>query len=142
MEEASQFGIELYILGNLLWRHIGEVIRREGLADVTVNHAVVMKYLSEHEEVYQRDLEAEFQVNRSTITKIMQAMERRGYLRREGDPTDARRKQLVLTKLGQELNLRLRTCVEEANQDVLAAISPQEAETLVTIMGKLRQKLE
>lgn len=142
MEEASQFGIELYILGNLLWRHIGEVIRREGLADVTVNHAVVMKYLSEHEEVYQRDLEAEFQVNRSTITKIMQAMERRGYLRREGDPTDARRKRLVLTELGQELNLQLRKCVEEANETFLGAVSPEEARMLVSTMQKMRQKLE
>jgi DNA-binding MarR family transcriptional regulator len=87
-------------------------------------------------------LENEFQVNRSTITKIVQLMERKGYLDRLSVPQDKRLKQLVLTDLGWELNGRLETCMEQTNRDCMEVLSPQEGQALLTSMRKIREKLE
>ena len=48
-------------------------------------------------DVFQRDLEAEFCIRRSTASAILQTMERDGLIRREAVQQDARLKKLVLT---------------------------------------------
>ncbi len=138
----NELSVELYALGNLMWRRMGEHMRQDGLADVTVMHSMVIGYLMEHGETYQRDLENEFQVNRSTITKIVQAMERRGYIRREVVAQDKRMKQLVLTDLGRELNHRLRQCAEDTNREFMEALPPEEGTAFIASMKKIRKKLE
>lgn len=82
-ENYNELSLELYALGNAMWRRLGEHMRKAELSDVTPMHATIIAYLEEHGEVFQRDLENEFQVNRSTVSKIVQVMERKGYIRRE-----------------------------------------------------------
>lgn len=117
-------------------------MREDGLGDVTVMHGVIIGYLADHPETYQRDLENEFQVNRSTITKVVQAMERRGYILRENVPYDKRLKRLVLTDLGLELNQQLRQCVEATNREFMEVMTPEEGKGFIASMQKMRKKLE
>ena len=138
----NELSLELYALGNAMWRRLGEHMREAELADVTPMHATIIAYLEEHGEVYQRDLENEFQVNRSTITKIVQIMERKGYIRRETVPQDGRLKRLVLTDLGRGLYARLRWCGESTNQEMMNALSPEEQRMLLASLAKIRKKLE
>ena len=88
------------------------------------------------------NLENEFQVNRSTITKIVQVMERKGYIRRETVPQDGRLKQLVLTELGRGLYERLRWCGETTNREMMNALSAEEQRELMVSLAKIRKKLE
>ena len=138
----NELGTELYALGNVMWRRMGEHIRQAELADVTPMHATIIGYLMEHEETYQRDLEIEYQVNRSTITKIVQAMERKDYIRREAVPHDKRLKRLVLTEVGKGLSQRLQQCAEVTNREMMEALTPAEREVLIASMRKIRKKLE
>ena len=138
----NELSLELYALGNAMWRRLGEHMREAELADVTPMHATIIAYLEEHGEVYQRDLENEFQVNRSTITKIVQVMERKGYIRREPVPQDGRLKQLVLTELGRGLYERLRWCGETTNREMMDALSPEEQQELLASLAKMRKNLE
>ena len=48
-------------------------------------------------DVFQRDIEKQFGVRRSTMTAILQSMEKNGLIRRERVGSDARLKRLVLT---------------------------------------------
>ena len=69
----------------------------------------VIGYLSEHEgkDVFQRDLEEEFSVRRSTATGILQLMEKNELITREPVSHDARLKKLVLTPKAIEIQKRL-----------------------------------
>ena len=138
----NELSTEIYALGNAMWRRLGEHMREAELSDVTPMHATIIGYLMEHGETYQRDLETEFQVNRSTVTKIVQVMERKGYIRREAVPQDGRLKQLVLTELGQSLYERLRWCGETTNQEMMEALSLEERRELVDALAKIRKNLE
>jgi DNA-binding MarR family transcriptional regulator len=140
--DMETFSVEMCALSNLLLRSLGDRMRANGMGEVTVMQAMVIAYLANHPETYQRDLENEFQVNRSTITKIVQIMERKGYLNRLSVPQDKRLKQLVLTDLGWELNSRLEKCMEQTNRDCMEALSPQEGKALLNSMRKIREKLE
>ena len=61
----------------------------------------VMHYILEHGQdgpVFQRDVEAAFNLSRSTTTNILQLMEKNGLICRESVAQDARLKRIVLTQ--------------------------------------------
>ena len=53
-----------------------------------------------HREIYQKDVEEEFQIRKSTATGIIQLMEKNGFIYRESSEKDARLKTIVPTKKG------------------------------------------
>lgn len=48
-------------------------------------------------DIYQKDIEKEFQVRRSTATGALQLLEKNGFIRREPVPWDARLKKIIPT---------------------------------------------
>ena len=49
------------------------------------------------EPAFQKELEAEFKIRRSSVCSVVQCLEKRGLLERRSVSTDARQKELVLT---------------------------------------------
>ena len=68
-------------VNNLIFRKINQFHRENNVDNVTPMHDWIMSYLYWHknEPVYQRDIEREFSITRSTVTNILQLMERKGY---------------------------------------------------------------
>ena len=89
-------------VNNLIFRKINQFHRENNVDNVTPMHDWIMSYLYWHknEPVYQRDIEREFSITRSTVTNILQLMERKGYIERQSVPQDARLKRLILTEEG------------------------------------------
>ena len=50
-----------------------------------------------HRDVFQKELEEEFHIRKSTVTGILQLMEKNGFIAREPVPSDARQKKIVPT---------------------------------------------
>ena len=66
-------------VNNLIFRKINQFHRENNVDNVTPMHDWIMSYLYWHknEPVYQRDIEREFSITRSTVTNILQLMERK-----------------------------------------------------------------
>ena len=56
-----------------------------------------------HREVYQKDIEEEFRIRKSTATGILQLMEKNGFISRESSKKDARLKRIVPTPKAEAL---------------------------------------
>ena len=56
--------------------------------------------LREGKKVFQKELEEEFKIRKSSVTSVIQILEKKGLIRRIGVPGDARKKELVLTEQG------------------------------------------
>ncbi len=54
-------------------------------------------FQSMRRDIYQRDVEKEFQIRRSTVTGTLQLLEKKGFIRRESVEWDARLKRVVPT---------------------------------------------
>lgn len=69
----------------------------------------IIGYLYRHsgEDVFQKDLEAEFQMARSTASGVLRSMEKKQLITRESIPRDARLKRLVLTAKGMEFQMEI-----------------------------------
>ena len=91
---------QLRRVNNLIFRKIGQIARTNGVEAVTPMHGWIMEYLYRNSDtpVFQRDIEREFSITRSTVTNILQLMERKGYIARQSVAQDAASTQLVVTE--------------------------------------------
>lgn len=96
----------------------------------------------EGKKVFQRELEQEFQIRKSSVTSVIQMMERKRLIRRVGVPSDARQKELVLTEQGiavqEEVIRRLYALEELVNE----AISPEEKRLWFACIQKIETRLK
>lgn len=99
----------------------------------------LMKETESGKQIYQRDLEAQFHTNRSSITTMLQGMEQSGFITREVVAKDARLKSLVPTAKGRQCAAAIRQCISDFEHDIQNGVSPQELETVQTTLHKLIQ---
>ncbi len=72
-----------------------------------------------------------------TMTGIVDRLEKAGLVERKRDSTDRRVISVYLTPEGRELQSRLPALSEEANQDAVAGIPPEEVERFLDTLRKV-----
>ncbi len=86
MDHPKTIGYEIKNLSNLVKRRIIEETSKSNLDGLTGMQGWIIGYVyrhSDHNDVFQRDLEKEFNIRRSTATGILQLMEKNGLINRE-----------------------------------------------------------
>lgn len=118
---------------------------REVLERITCANRWVIGYLVEQaragRDVYQRDLEETFGITRSTVSKVLNLMVRKGLIERQSVAHDARLKKLVLLPKALELSARMRTYAESVERELLAGFSPEEVEHLFDYIRRMKKNL-
>lgn len=129
---------------NLIFRRINQFARANGVEQATPMHGWIIEYLYRHREepVFQRDIEQEFSITRSTVTNILQLMERKGYIRRQSVPQDARLKQLVLTEEGIHFHEKTMLSFHQTDDYVASLLTEEENAELLRLLNKLREALK
>ena len=75
--------------------------------------------------------------DRATIGQVLEGLERRGLLRREGSPEDKRRKTLLLTPEGQALLKRAKPAIRRTSERLLEPLRESEREHFVKLLLRL-----
>lgn len=135
---------QLRRVNNLIFRKIGQIARTNGVEAVTPMHGWIMEYLYRNSDtpVFQRDIEREFSITRSTVTNILQLMERKGYIERQSVPQDARLKRLVLTEKGACIREKTMQALHQTDEFVESLLTPEENAELLRLLNKLRKGLQ
>ncbi|HIY56612.1 MAG TPA: MarR family transcriptional regulator [Candidatus Tetragenococcus pullicola] len=94
------------------------------------------------ENVYQRDLEKELHIRRSTATQILKRLERDHYIYRESISSDARLKKIVLTPLSLGLIDRMRQHMEKTEHALRQDISNEDLNTFFAVLDQMKKNLE
>ena len=129
---------------NLIFRRINQFARANGVEQATPMHGWIIEYLYRHRNtpVFQRDIEREFSITRSTVTNILQLMERKGYIERRSVPQDARLKQLVLTEEGVRFHENTILSFHQTDDYVAGLLTEEENAELLRLLNKLRDALK
>ena len=100
MKPEEHIGMELKRLDNEIHSRMAVFRAETGADDLTMMQSWIIGFLykKRDQEIFQKDIEAEFSIARSTATGILQLMEKKGYIQRENLPRDARLKRLTLTE--------------------------------------------
>ena len=103
--KEKRIGIEIRILANLICRCLNELGFNEEHNGLTGPQGLVLGYLYDHQDkdIFQKDIEATFNIRRSTATGLLQCLEGNGFVKRVSVDYDARLKKIVLTTKAHEI---------------------------------------
>lgn len=82
-------------------------------------------------EVFQKDVELEFNLRCSTATQALKRMERDGLIRRESVPYDARLKRIVATQAGLSFREQVLADTEAIEAKIRRGLSQEQLEQFV-----------
>ena len=144
MKEELRAGQAIKSMANLLCRHVAALPSFTDPDGATGMQGWVLKYLSRHEQedIYQRDIEAHFQIRRSTASGILRLMEQRGLIERRPVPADARLKKLVLTEKARQIQRRVMRDLDQMERDLTAGIPPEELTVFFRVLEQMKSNLE
>jgi len=137
-------GYEIKTLENLITREILAVAKEEGYPALTTVQIRIMRYLfmNKDKEIYQRDIEKNFVVRRSTASGIIDTMVKNGMLKREESSLDLRFKRIVLTdKYIDQMDL-LENLIEKFQLKLTEGISDVELNTFFSVIDKMKDNLK
>ena len=103
----------------------------------------VIDYLIKHqdEDIFQRDLEKEFVMRRSTATNFVKKMEQAGLIRRESVAYDARLKKIILTDKAFELQAGMMAKKKEFETLLRGDLSEAEIKQFIATIQKIKHNL-
>lgn len=98
--------------------------------------------LAQPEDVFQRDIEQEFNMRPPSATELLKVMERNGLIRRESIAQDARLKKIIVTEKAAGLVGQVFPDLEELERDLTKGISPEQLEVFYQVIGQMSENLK
>lgn len=138
--EDKNIVFEMKSLDRLLRKTIEQEFRALDDDDqITRMHHWIIGFLyrNQDRDIFQRDVEAEFRISRSTTSSMLTLMEKKGLVVRQGVPGDARLKKLTLTERAVEMHLQHIETIDRFDAAINGAITPEEKQELLRILSKL-----
>lgn len=133
-------------LDNHIQRKIHALYNRKEFQECSLMNMWVADYLFhmelEGKPVFQKDVEAEFFINRATASKMLTLMEKKGLVRRTTSDADSRLKQIKLEPRGLELQKVCCYIREEIEQQLTSCLTEEETETFKKICSKMLEHME
>lgn len=84
-----------------------------------------------------KEIARELRLENSTVSGVLDRMQKRGVIDREMDPNDRRSVRVVLTEEGLAMKDDVLRVIEELNNDALGSFSQQERDTLISCLRKI-----
>jgi len=143
MERKRLLGLTLCTLVNAVKRRTDEKIASCVPCAATRTHGWIIGFLADHEgeEIFQRDIEAQMGIRRSTATGILQLMEKNGLITREPVERDARLKKLTLTPAAKEAHKAIAQVIEQNDREMLSCLTTEEQELFFSLTEKLIESI-
>lgn len=141
MDQEKHIGYQLHTVDRLVGKRLDQMIET---LNITKMQSWIIRYLYERQgqEVYQKDLEAVFQIARSTATGVLQSMEKQGYIARLSVESDARLKRLVLTDKGISLQMAVFEILKQNDLALRQNISEEDLEGFFRVLSYIRSNAE
>lgn len=112
----------------------------------TLMHTWIIGFIQEREEknidTFQKDIEKEFSINRSTTSEMIKLMCKKGMIKRVTVSHDARLKKIVLTEQSREFNLRVDSEMQKFHQQLVVGLTQEEIDTFIHVADKLVENIK
>lgn len=111
---------------------------------ITGTNGWIIGYLADRQDrdVFQKDIEREFDVTRSTASKVIDLMEQKGLVERQKVASDARLRKLVLTEKSLQLAELIAEDKKHLDEVLMRNFTEEEKEKLTEFITRMRKNLE
>ena len=141
MDKLRHIGRKVNILSHKITRRIDRVASNYG---VTAGQAKIIGFIyfkSDGVDVFQKDIEEEFDIRRSSVTSVLNLMEKNNLIKRVTVEEDGRLKKIVLTDKAIEIHKSINSEIEKVENIFAEVLSPEELNDFSEIIERLIKKI-
>jgi DNA-binding MarR family transcriptional regulator len=134
-----------FLLSRATWamnNAVNRMVRENGHVDISVAYFAVLQALWESDGMSITDLGEKAQLEKSTMTSLIDRMEAAGLVRREDHPADRRAFQICLTPRGRELEKKLDEVVFRVYKHLTRGIPEEDLQKAIKVCKRLIQNAE
>ncbi len=122
-----------------------EIDRKLTCFELTSIQSRILCFILDEEEkrdIFQKDIEEEFDLRAPTVTSIIQNLEKTNYVKRINALNDQRLKKIVLTNKAYEIVLKIKKIMDETEEETFANLSASESAMLNKIISKINKNIK
>lgn len=142
MDDKIHIGKQIFTFCNKLNRKIGKEASKYGVTSVQGRILGFLNHKSHVKDIFQKDIEEELDIRRSSVTSVLQLMEKNGYIKRVSVSEDARLKKIVITDKGLETNKNVYSSILKIEKILRDELSDEEIGMFVNLIDRLAKKIE
>lgn len=145
MTEKNKLGLHISKINHIISRSMDSAVINTIDNTLTVSQAYVIDFISmqgDNQDVFQKDLEKAFDLKRSSISLMLNNMEKSDLIKRVPVTEDARLKKIILTDKSKELYEKISKAIDSVENRVCENITPDELKIFKRVLDKIRNNLE
>lgn len=142
--EDRRIGFELHRSSRIVKRYMDNDASKSYVEKITGTHGRVIGWLyrNRHRDIFQKDFEKEFDIRRSTASKILSLMESNDLILRESVPYDARLKRIILTPKALEVQSVVENAFGRMEEKIKEGITDEELAVFFRVLDKVNKNME
>ncbi len=137
----NRLGLALQRVQNTFNRNADYYARKIGL---TGTQMLIIEYLAsfaQNKSIYQKDIEHEFNIRKSTATNILRLMENKGLIYKKVDQRDTRLKAILLTDKAIKLEEKITNYFISSENSYAAILGADTKKELIENLQKLNKAI-
>ena len=135
----NDIGFYLRKLNNHIQKRSHSFYNRKEIKECSLSNLWVIDYLTDNsdKDIYQKDIETEFSINRATASKMLTLMEEKNFITRIPCEEDGRLKKVKVLPEGEKLKCICLAIRKEMEKELSFSLTKEEVETLKNILKKM-----
>lgn len=133
---SKRIAVELNLAGCKLKQYTAAMLKQQNV-DLTPEQFLLIDLLWNQGPLSQQELADQLQKDKNSVTKLVDAIERKGFVVRQQNPIDRRSNTIILTDLANSLKDDAKNKGISILDKMLAGISDEELCTFLNTLNKL-----
>lgn len=141
MNDYTHIGKKINIFAHRMHRKIDNEAAKYG---ITGTQARILGFIlreSVKRDIFQKDIEEYLDIRRSSVTSVLQLMEKNECIERISVAEDARLKKIVITEKGLEIDRNVYEYIMQLEKSLHDELSKDEIKTFVNLIDRLSEKV-
>lgn len=138
----NEFSKTLKDLNLQLFKVVNKRHKELGIDLTPIQGTIILAIYKNKEALCQKHLEKFVSCNKSTLSSVLDTMEKKNLIKRVSDVEDTRKKVIVLTKSAEGLVEKIKEDKMIVEKGMLQGIKKEELEIFTTTLNKMLRNLE
>ncbi len=110
--------------------------------NLTPEQYLLIDLLWDEGPLTQQQIANQMQKDKNSITRLIDGLEKKGYVIRETDTEDRRKNLVMVTEMGQAKKQEITRIAIDAADNILGGIPTEELNTVVEVLNKLNKNMK
>ena len=144
-EKNEDIGFFVKKISNHIEREMYNKYKNYSLKDITLMNIMIINFLAtvdKDKEVFQKDIEEEFYINKATASKMLSLMEEKSLIERVPLENDGRLKKIVVLEKGESLKIVGKEIINNLENKLKKDITQEELDIFKKVCRLLIKNME